>query len=233
VALDLDGTLVDSAPDLCYCLGVALGSVGLPPPSLADTTSWIGDGVAVLVRRGLTAGLGEAPSAAMAQAALAEFMDAYGRRLFVASRLYPGVLEGLSALSAARIVAGCVTNKPEKFALEVLELAGIGSMLQFVFGGDTFAAKKPDPEPLNQAAARYAVAPAEAAMVGDSVNDSEAARRAGFRFVLARYGYVPPGDKALEQQALSIDRFDELPQLLCAQQTRKYHSEHNKPRGNR
>ena len=144
-------------------------------------------------------------------------MNAYRERLFVSSRLYPDVPETLAALRSSGLIVGCITNKSEAFAMDLLEQAGIGSMFDFVFGADTFAAKKPDPEPLNQAAARFAVPAHESVMIGDSPNDSEAARRAGFRFVLARYGYVPAGAGDRLQQDMSIGSFHELPELLCAQ----------------
>ena len=145
------------------------------------------------------------------------FRDAYARQLFVLSALYPGVPETLSRLESADIVVGCITNKPEAFANALLEQAGIAPMLDFVYGGDTFPAMKPDPEQLNQAARRFGIAPEECVMVGDSANDREAARRAGFGFVLAGYGYLPQGDAAGGPEDMRIDSFTELPELLCGQ----------------
>lgn len=151
----------------------------------------------------------------MLHGALSAFKAAYAEHLFVLSELYPGVPDTLSVLKSAEMVVGCVTNKPEAFAVALLEQAGIGPMFDFVFGGDTFPAMKPDPEPLNQARTRFDVSPAACVMVGDSANDREAARRAGFRFVLASYGYHPSGDASLEPEDMRIERFAELPQLLC------------------
>ena len=155
------------------------------------------------------------PGDAALDAALAVFMDAYARHLFVHSQLYPGVPDTLAALRSARIVVGCVTNKPEAFAAALLEQAGIGPMFDFVFGGNTFEAMKPDPEPLNRASGRFGIPPADCVMVGDSANDREAARRAGFRFVLASYGYLPSGHAGLEPEDMRIHGFAELRQLLC------------------
>jgi phosphoglycolate phosphatase len=149
--------------------------------------------------------------------ALAVFMDAYAEHLFVHSEVYPGVPDALAALKAAGMVVGCVTNKPEAFAETLLEQAEMRTLFDFVFGGDTFPAMKPDPEPLNQAAARFGVSPAACVMVGDSANDREAARRAGFRFVLASYGYLPSAEASLEPEDMRIAGFAELPQLLCGQ----------------
>lgn len=90
-------------------------------------------------------------------------------------------------------------------------------MFDFVFGGDTFSAMKPEPEPLNQATRRFGISPAGCVMVGDSDNDREAARRAGFHFVLASYGYLASGHASLEAEDMRIGGFSELPQLLCGQ----------------
>jgi phosphoglycolate phosphatase len=107
-----------------------------------------------------------------------------------------------------------VTNKPEAFAVELLDQAGLGRWMDFVFGADTHEAKKPDPLPLIRAAERSCVDPAQAIMVGDSVNDLKAAIGAGFRFVFARYGYSDPDDPTLQSEWSTIDRFGELERLL-------------------
>lgn len=115
------------------------------------------------------------------------------------------------------IVVGCITNKPEAYAAPLLRAAGIGEMLGFIYGGDRFENRKPDPEPLRRAAEAFDVLPQHAVMVGDSLNDRLAAESAGFAFVFARYGYSPPDDVDLTRGVASIGRFADLGGLLCGQ----------------
>jgi phosphoglycolate phosphatase len=124
----------------------------------------------------------------------------------------------LDALAGAGLVVGCVTNKRERFARELLRRAGIDRQLRFVFGGDSLAAKKPDPVQLLQAVADFGVTPDEGILVGDSINDREAARRAGFGFVFATYGYSRADDPALSDGLAVIRKFGELGPLLSAPQ---------------
>jgi phosphoglycolate phosphatase len=169
----------------------------------------------MLVRRALTAGLGRSPDDELVRRVLSAFLDAYRDHLFVRSRLYPGVPDVLASLNAAGILIGCVTNKPQAFAIDLLEQAGIVDAFDFVYGGDTFARKKPDPEPLQRAAERCGITPDLGVMIGDSVNDSEAARQAGFAFIFAAYGYVQTEDPRLKQGLATIGSFIELSELLC------------------
>lgn len=187
LAIDLDGTLVDSAPDLAYAVDAALESLGLPAAGERRVRGWIGDGMEVLVERALAASGGDV--ARQLEAALAEFTHVYRARVYVLSRLYDGVPETLAALSARGIALACITNKGEPFARAVLEQGGVLDAFDFVIGGDSLAAKKPDPLPLLEAARRAGTTPARSAMVGDSHHDLQAAAAAGFAFVWAAYGY--------------------------------------------
>jgi phosphoglycolate phosphatase len=124
------------------------------------------------------------------------------------------VRETLLDLRAKGLVVGCITNKPEAYTGPLLERAGIAGLLDFVFCGDTFAERKPDPKPLLNAAAKYGVEPGRAVMIGDSSNDRDAARGAGFAFVFAAYGYAAAGDPALNDADAVIERFSALSRLL-------------------
>jgi phosphoglycolate phosphatase len=188
IAFDLDGTLVDSAPDLSHCLGRALESVGLPRPTEGQTRSWIGGGVELLIRRALAWAGGER-GAERFDAAYAAFSDCYRENLFVRSRLYPRVAETLDALAGHGRHLACITNKRIDFANGVLEHAGIANRFEVVIGGDSLAERKPSSAPLRAAAAALGVAPSAAVFVGDSNEDFEAARSAGWPFVWAAYGY--------------------------------------------
>jgi phosphoglycolate phosphatase len=192
-----------------------LDSVGHEPPSLADCRRFIGDGVEMLVRRALTAALDDPPDPDLVAATLEAFKQCYRNRLFVASRLYPLVDDTLKRIQANGLTIGCVTNKPEGFARELLTLAGIGPYFDFVHGADTFASKKPSPEPLTEAVKRFGAAPGDSVMVGDARNDLESARSAGVDFVFAAYGYAPADDQALRSHRPAIDSFAALARLLC------------------
>jgi phosphoglycolate phosphatase len=169
------------------------------------------------VRKGLTARLGKAPDPALFERSLDVFSRCYRENLFRDSRLYSGVAETLSALKTAGMRLGCVTNKRETFARTLLDRAGIAPSLDFVYGGDTFDARKPDPTPLLEAATHFGIAPSAAVMVGDSTNDREAARGAGFGFIFAAYGYARPDDPALADGLATIAQFSDLGELLCPQ----------------
>ncbi|MGW8369897.1 MAG: phosphoglycolate phosphatase [Gammaproteobacteria bacterium] len=214
-ALDLDGTLVDSAPDLSHCLNSALDSVALPPPSLEQCRGWIGDGIETLLRRALTWAGDAPPDDALLARTLQAFDRCYRARLFVDSRLYPDVANTLEALRSSGLVVGCITNKREAYAIDLLDSAGIGDRLDFIYGGDTLPKRKPDPLPLTTAAQHFGISPAAAAMVGDSINDLRAAESAGFAFVYASYGYATDADGALAAQPARIRGFGELTNLLC------------------
>ena len=209
VAFDLDGTLVDSAPDLGHCLGAALSSLGRAAPSLAETRSWIGGGIERLLQRALE------HSGAWTESdyanALARFHDCYSDHLFAESRVYPGVGRTLAALDRAGVAACCVTNKRQDYAARLLEQAGLADHFRFVYGGDSFAEKKPHPRPLIEAARRAATTPARCALLGDAPQDCSAAAAAGFRFVWAAYGYCASLEDVAEAADYArIESCDEL-----------------------
>ena len=212
VAFDLDGTLVDSAPDLAHALAEALRSLGLATPTEDQTRSWIGGGIEVMIRRGMAESLGTKAEldTSMFEAALSAFDACYRANLFAKSRLYPNVLETLDWLSASGAVLGCITNKRVSFAEPLLELAGIRRRLQFVYGGDSFAEKKPSAIPLDAACAATTTDPAKSLLVGDSPHDMHAARAAGYDFIWAAYGYAAGMRWESPQPQRRIDRFSDL-----------------------
>ena len=166
------------------------------------------------MRRGLAAGLGTEPSRSTLDSALAAFHRCYRTHLFVGSRLFPGVRETLEDLRARGLVVGCITNKPQAYTGALLDQAGVAGLLDFAFSGDTFDRKKPDPKPLLCAAGQYGVEPSAAVMIGDSANDRDAARAAGFAFFFAAYGYAAADDPALNQADAVIEAFSDLKRLL-------------------
>ena len=223
LALDLDGTLVDSAPDIAHCVGVALEAVGLDAPGEARTRTWIGDGIETLIARALAAadaghaGRGapvDARSAAERQAAvLAAFTACYRSNLFERSELYPTVPATLDSLRARGVRLCCVTNKRYAFSEALLREAELRDRFELVLGGDSLPEKKPSPLPLTTAARTLGVAPASATLVGDSPQDLRAARAAGFGFVFADYGYGKV-DAAELGSSPRIARFAEIDSLI-------------------
>jgi len=170
-----------------------------------------------MIERGLTAALGSVPGPNLVETVLTSFDRCYRQRLFTDSRLFPGVLDTLASLRAAGLVLGCVTNKREAYAIPLLDAAGISPYLNFIHGGDTFNARKPDPTSLRRACEAAGVDAAAAVMVGDSFNDRDAARAAGSAFIFAAYGYVPDDDSGLRQDFGVIENFAELEALLCGE----------------
>jgi len=214
ICFDLDGTLVDSAPDLCVALGHALQSVGLNPPGEAQTRGWIGDGIDRLLRRALDdAGSHDQE---VFRSALGAFHECYAQNLFSRSRLYPEVDTVLSRLSDSQYRLCCITNKRCDYARALLAQAGILQCFGLVFGGDTFEQKKPHARQLLEAARRVNAEPANCVMIGDSDTDAEAAAAAGFGFLWAAFGYC----RALSSRAVTatpqVAEFREIPAALAA-----------------
>ena len=214
VLIDVDGTLVDSVPDLAYCVDTMMSRLGRPPHGEARVRNWVGNGVERLVRRALVGRLeGEPPDADFEQA-YPLFLELYAANTARRSRLYPGVVEGLRCLEAAGLPLGCVTNKAARFTEPLLHQLGIHDAFALVLSGDTLPRKKPDPLPLLHAAAHFGTPPEEALMIGDSVSDVRAARAAGFRIVCTSYGYNHGEDIRLAEPDAVVDSLAEVCGLL-------------------
>jgi len=214
ILIDVDGTLVDSVPDLAYCVDELMRALGPPPHGEAKVRNWVGNGVERLVRRALLGQLdGEPPDEDYARA-YPIFIDLYAENTSKRSRLYPGIREGLDWLKVHGYPLGCVTNKAAQFTLPLLQDLGVRDYFGIVVAGDTLPVKKPDPAPLLHAARLYGIAPDEALMVGDSVSDVKAARAAGFQIVCMSYGYNHGVDIRTASPDAVIDSLTELPALL-------------------
>lgn len=191
-AFDLDGTLIDTMPDLAAAVNLMLSMLGAGELPEARISALIGDGVEQLVLRALTQSLGDVPThAAQRSAALALFRRLYAQALFKRSRIYPGVQEALRSLSEAGITLCCITNKDSMFAMPLLDEARLRAHFAFTLCADRVEDRKPSPSLLLGACSRLGIAPAEMLYVGDSRNDILAARAAGCRIVVVRYGYEP------------------------------------------
>jgi phosphoglycolate phosphatase len=189
VLIDVDGTLVDSVPDLAYCVDEMLKQLDMPTRGEAAVRHWVGNGVERLVKRGLINRLDGEPDAALYDKALPIFRALYAENTSKRSCLYDGVAEALEFLKTTGVRIGCVTNKASEFTLPILQDLGIRDYFETVLCGDMVEHKKPDPQPLLQSAETLSVSPQESMMLGDSMSDVKAARAAGFSIVCMSYGY--------------------------------------------
>lgn len=187
--VDLDGTLLDTAPDLAAAANAMLAELGHPVLDPEAVRDFVGKGLAVLVRRALEASLGRSPRADAQAQALACFEVHYARLNGAASKPYPGVREGLAAMRAHGLRLACVTNKLLRYTEPLLARSHLTAAFDIVVTSDLAGARKPDPAVFLYACRTLGVDPGEACVIGDSDNDGDAARAAGCRFLLVPYGY--------------------------------------------
>lgn len=190
---DLDGTLVDSAPDLAAAVDTMLEQLGRRKAGVANVREWIGNGATVLVRRALAGKADWEPvmpkDDALFKDALALFFYAYKKANGQHAKLYDGVEPCLKRLTEYGCRLGIVTNKPEEFVAPLLEQLGIDHYFRISVGGDTLTVKKPDPAPLIHTMEALGGTRGTTVMIGDSAADISAARAAGIPCVAVRYGY--------------------------------------------
>ena len=213
--IDLDGTLLDTAPDLAQAANRTLAGLGLRALPETQVRDFIGKGIAVLVRRCLEAALGGAPEEALLETALARFAVHYASVNGSASTPYPGALEGLAALRSGGLRLACVTNKAERFTVPLLAAQGLASYFDAVVTSDQAGRRKPDPEPFLLACRRLDVQPGEAVAIGDSANDAQGARAAGCRVLLVPYGYREGQDvRSIDCDGIVASLFQAAEELL-------------------
>ncbi len=214
ILIDVDGTLVDSVPDLAFCVDEMMKAIGREPHGEEKVRDWVGNGVERLVRRALVGRLEGEPDEALFEKAYPLFLDCYAENTSKRSSLYPGVREGLDYLKEQEYPLGCVTNKAERFTVPLLQDLGIYDYFGIVVAGDTLPQKKPDPTPLLYAAEYFGAEPGKCLMIGDSVSDVKAARAAGFAIVCVSYGYNHGEDIRIHRPDAVIDSLAELEKLL-------------------
>ncbi|MBI1777068.1 MAG: phosphoglycolate phosphatase [Proteobacteria bacterium] len=211
VVFDLDGTLVDSAPDLLAAANLLLESLGRRQLGLTEIKAMIGDGTTRLVERALAA-TGAVP--ADSKLHVERFLAAYEAEATRLTQPYPGVLPTLQHLAEDGIRLAVCTNKPLKATTAVLGGLGLDRFFSAVVGGDSLAVRKPDPRVLLEALARLETAPNQAVMVGDNEHDVATARAAGVPMILVSYGYARLPVAELGADRL-LHRFDALPAALA------------------
>jgi phosphoglycolate phosphatase len=214
ILIDVDGTLVDSVPDLAYCVDRMMDQLGRPAHGEAKVRDWVGNGVERLVRRALIGQLDGEPDEADYLHAYPIFLELYAENTSKRSLLYPGIREGLDYLKGEGYRLGCVTNKAAQFTLPLLQDLGIRDYFEIIIAGDTLPKKKPDPMPLLYAAEQLSTDPSASLMVGDSQSDVKAARAAGFQIVCMSYGYNHGEDIRIYQPDDVIDSLTEIRNIL-------------------
>jgi phosphoglycolate phosphatase len=214
ILIDVDGTLVDSVPDLAYCVDEMMKALGREPHGEAKVRDWVGNGVERLTRRALIGQLDGEPSDEDFAKGYPIFLDLYKDNTSKRSCLYPGVREGLDYMKSQGYLLGCVTNKDAQFTIPLLKGLGIYDEFGIVVSGDTLPVKKPDPQPLLHAAAHFGVGAEDSLMLGDSKSDVTAARNAGFQIVCMSYGYNHGEDICNYNPDAVIDSMVELKELL-------------------
>jgi len=213
VAFDLDGTLVDTMPDLVAAVNVMLITLGGHELPESRVRALVGEGVDQLVLRAVTESLGGSrpPIPMQISAGAALFRKLYAQNLFQHSKLYPGVIQTLRSLQEAGMGLCCITNKDSAFAIPLLELAGLRDYLTFTLCADRVEDRKPSPRLLLEACARLGLAPADVLYVGDTLVDIQAARAARCNVVAVTYGY----HRGAPRQDTRPDAcIDSLPELL-------------------
>ena len=189
VVIDLDGTLLNTAPDLAHAAGLMMAELGMPCPSLETISTYIGNGVSRLVKRVLTGEMDAEPDPALFEKAIASYQKHYGEHVSLHSRPFDGVVEGLDAFKAMGLHVACITNKAEAFTHPLLKDTGLFDYFELILSGDSLPKRKPDPLPLLHACEVFKVKPAELLLIGDSLNDTQAARAAGCPVFCVPYGY--------------------------------------------
>jgi phosphoglycolate phosphatase len=208
VVFDLDGTLVDSAPDLLVCANRLLAEMDLPQLDLPTVTSFIGDGIPPLVERCFAAA-GRPVSGAPLQAAIVRYKAIYAAAPAVHSRPYEGAVTALAELREHGVGLGVCTNKSEPLAREVLDALALTRFFSAIVGGDTLPVHKPDPAPLAHTARLLGAVSGSVVYVGDSEVDAATAAAAGVPFALFTRGYR----KAPAESLTAFARFDDFAAL--------------------
>jgi phosphoglycolate phosphatase len=208
LVFDLDGTLVDTAPDLLGTLNAVLAEAGHAPVEEAIARTMIGRGARMMLARGFAA-RGVDLDAAGLDRANARFLDLYEARVAAMSRPFPGVEDALDRFAAAGFRLAVCTNKYERLSRLLLDALGLSDRFAAIAGQETFGVSKPHRDHILKTVAAAGGSPEDAVMVGDSITDIDAARAAGVPVVAVSFGYtdIPVRDLAPDRV---IDAYDEL-----------------------
>lgn len=214
VIFDLDGTLIETAPDLCAALNHTLAQAGREGVQLDQVRHMIGDGARVMLRLGLET-TGQSPSDEEIEQWFNVLLDYYWDHVADGSYAFPGVLAALDELRAAGLKLAVCTNKPHALSNRLFAQLGMAPLFDAVLGGDSLAVRKPDAGHILGTLDAIGVPADRAVMIGDSANDLNAARNAGLPVVLVTFGYTTVPVRELGADAL-IDHFDQLLPALAS-----------------
>ncbi|MCG9695361.1 phosphoglycolate phosphatase [Shewanella sp. Isolate11] len=210
IAFDLDGTLIDSVPDLYVATQATLDELGLGQCNETQVRAWVGNGAQKLIERALTFAKERAVDGDELQAAMPLFMKHYQANLQQHSQLYEGVKLALEQLSQAGYQLAVVTNKPYRFTIPLLKAFGIDHHFSEILGGDSLEKMKPDPLPLTHLLDKWQLSAEQLLMVGDSKNDIFAAQAAGICSIGLTYGYNYGEDIGLSGPSAVCEHFSEV-----------------------
>lgn len=214
IAFDLDGTLVDTAPDLIATLNIVFADKGIPPVGFDEARTMIGGGVKALLKHGLaTQGMPYTPEDL--DQLFTIYLERYAAHIADHSRPFPGLLPALDRLSARGFRFAVCTNKLEWLSVRLLDALNLSSRFEAICGQDTFGMAKPDPDMLRQTVLRAGGHLADAMMVGDSATDIDTARAAGIPVIAVDFGYTPTPVALLAPDRI-ISHFDDLPAAVDA-----------------
>ena len=212
---DLDGTLVDSVPDIAAAANAMQRALGLPERPEAAIRGYVGNGAATMVGRTLTGDHDGQPDPDLMARAVPLFYDLYAEINGQKTRLYPGVLETLQQFADLGFALACVTNKPERHTGPLLDTLGLSPLFGSVVAGDTLPVRKPDPAPLFHAADVLGIPAGECIMVGDSMSDLRAGKAAAMVTLCLGYGYNQGADLAAAGADRMLDDFRGLASLIA------------------
>ena len=214
IAIDLDGTLLDTIPDLCGAVNRVLEELGLPRLPVDLVKSFVGKGLGEHMRKSLRTVMGRDPDDAENAHAMALYRKHYAAHIADHTTIYPGVIEGLEAFKSRRLGLSVVTNKWQSYSETLLDHFNLTPYFDHIVCGDLLTTNQPDPGMMFYSAGRFGVHPREMLMIGDSGNDSRSAQAAGSPVVLMTYGYSE-GENLVDLQANAIvSTFTDIPALL-------------------
>jgi len=216
IIFDLDGTLIDSVPDLAWAINKMLSTLKRETFSEETIRFWVGNGAQTLVKRALLGRdtVNEPLDEALFSKALKIFLSFYQKHLCTETQPYPHVLETLQALKEKKYRLAIVTNKPVEFVQPILKGLGFESTIQYFLGGNSLERKKPDPLPLEHLCKELGITVDECIMVGDSKNDIQAANACGMQSIGVTYGYNYGEDISVYGPDIIVDDFEEILKFL-------------------
>ena len=214
IAIDLDGTLLDTIPDLCGAVNLVLADLNFAPLEIDLVKTFVGKGLGEHMRKSLQAAMGREADDAEKAHAMALYRAHYAAHIVDRTTIYPGVVEGLDAFKARGLPMSVVTNKWTSNTETLLEHFKLNAYFDHIVCGDTLTSNKPDPGMMFYSAGLFGVHPREMLMIGDSGNDSRAAQAAGAPVVLMTYGYSEGENVADLRTNAIVSTFTAIPALL-------------------